>query len=651
MNGENGYFCSMLSINNLSYFIGGRALYENASLHIKPKDKIGLVGLNGTGKSTLLKIINGDYQPSAGDIQKAKDCTIGFLNQDLLSYQSDESILDVALAAFKDTLRLQDEIDEVLHQMETDHSEAIINKLARLQDQFEANEGYTIKAKAEEVLEGIGFSTADLKRPLRTFSGGWRMRVMLAKLLLEKPALLMLDEPTNHLDLPSIQWVENYLRNYEGAVIVVSHDQEFLDNCVSTTVEVSNGNLTVYAGNYSFYQEEKKERMEIQQNAYENQQQMIKQTERFIERFRAKATKSNQVQSRIKALDRLERVAEVVDDNIAVNFKFKFSQKSGRDIVVLDHVSKSYGDSVILKNTSARIERGDKIALIGANGKGKSTLLRIIDGTEPIQGKREHGYNVIKSFYAQHQLEALNVDNEILDELKQEGSGKTETELRNVLGCFLFTNDDVFKKIKVLSGGEKSRVALAKALISEANFLLLDEPTNHLDMQSVNILIQALQQYEGTFITVSHDRHFIRGVANKIWYIENHQIKEYPGTYEEYTYWKSQQEANQVTVKEPPKEKPNVKKREISQQEINLTKKELKKKEQELELLEEKISTIESRKKALEAEMADESVYADSQKLAKVNDAYAKVVAEEKSLNATWETLVETISSLQENLA
>lgn len=651
MNGENGYFCSMLSINNLSYFIGGRALYENASLHIKPKDKIGLVGLNGTGKSTLLKIINGDYQPSAGDIQKAKDCTIGFLNQDLLSYQSDESILDVALAAFKDTLRLQDEIDEVLHQMETDHSEAIINKLARLQDQFEANEGYTIKAKAEEVLEGIGFSTADLKRPLRTFSGGWRMRVMLAKLLLEKPALLMLDEPTNHLDLPSIQWVENYLRNYEGAVIVVSHDQEFLDNCVSTTVEVSNGNLTVYAGNYSFYQEEKKERMEIQQNAYENQQQMIKQTERFIERFRAKATKSNQVQSRIKALDRLERVAEVVDDNIAVNFKFKFSQKSGRDIVVLDHVSKSYGDLVILKNTSACIERGDKIALIGANGKGKSTLLRIIDGTEPIQGKREHGYNVIKSFYAQHQLEALNVDNEILDELKQEGSGKTETELRNVLGCFLFTNDDVFKKIKVLSGGEKSRVALAKALISEANFLLLDEPTNHLDMQSVNILIQALQQYEGTFITVSHDRHFIRGVANKIWYIENHQIKEYPGTYEEFTYWKSQQEANQVAVKEQPKEKPNVKKREISQQEINLTKKELKKKEQELELLEEKITTIESRKKALEAEMADESVYADSQKLANVNDAYAKVVAEEKSLNATWESLVETISSLQENLA
>jgi len=274
----------MLSINNLSYYIGGRPLYENASLHIKPKDKIGLVGQNGTGKSTLLKLIAGEYQPSSGEIQKAKDCSIGFLNQDLLSYLSEDSILDVALEAFQDTLQLQTQIDEILKQMETDYSDEILHKLSDLQERFEANEGYTIKAKAEEVLEGIGFFTADLSRPLRTFSGGWRMRVMLAKLLLEKPSLLMLDEPTNHLDLPSIQWVENYLKTYEGAVIVVSHDQAFLDNCVETTVEVSQHTLTAYAGNYTFYKKEKKERMEIQQNAYENQQQMIKQTERFIER-------------------------------------------------------------------------------------------------------------------------------------------------------------------------------------------------------------------------------------------------------------------------------------------------------------------------------------------------------------------------------
>src|SRR5690554_1795199 len=326
----------MLSINNLSYFIGGRALYENASLHIKPKDKIGLVGLNGTGRSTLLKIISGDFQPTSGEIQKAKDCTIGFLNQDLLSYQSGDSILDVALEAFKETLLLQDQIEEVLIQMETDHSEEIIHKLAHLQERFESQEGYTIKSKAEEVLEGIGFSTQDLSRPLKNFSGGWRMRVMLAKLLLEKPSLLLLDEPTNHLDLPSIQWVENYLKTYDGAVMVVSHDQIFLDNCIEITVEVAQETLTSYPGNYSFYKTEKKERMEIQQNAYENQQQMIKQTERFIERFRAKASKSNQVQSRVKALERMEKVNEVVDDNVAVNFKFKFSRPSGRDVIRME---------------------------------------------------------------------------------------------------------------------------------------------------------------------------------------------------------------------------------------------------------------------------------------------------------------------------
>lgn len=640
----------MLSINNLSYFIGGRALYENASLHIKPKDKIGLVGLNGTGKSTLLKIINGDYQPTSGEVQKAKDCTIGFLNQDMLSYQSEDPILEVALEAFKETLALQAEIDRVLKQMETDYSDAVIDKLAKLQDRFEANEGYTIKAKAEEILEGIGFNTADLMRPLKTFSGGWRMRVMLAKLLLEKPSLLMLDEPTNHLDLPSIQWVENYLKNYDGAVVVVSHDQEFLDNCIDTTVEVSHGTLTTYSGNYSFYKEEKKERMEIQQNAYENQQQMIKQTEKFIERFRAKATKSNQVQSRVKALERLDRVNEVVDDNISVNFKFKFSQKSGRDVVTLDHVSKSYGDLKILANTSARIERGDKIALIGANGKGKSTLLRIIGGGEKIDGKVSHGHNVIKSFYAQHQLEALNVDNEILQEMVQAGSGKTETELRGVLGCFLFSNEDVFKKIKVLSGGEKSRVALAKTLISEANFLLLDEPTNHLDMQSVNILIQAMEQYEGTFITVSHDRHFIKGVANKIWYLENHQIKEYLGTYDEYIYWKSQIKEEESPTNFTQKEKKEQKKKRTNT-ELDEAKRELKKKGQFLADVEDRILKLEERKSTLEKEMSDADVYSDADKLEKINQKYQVIKADLLKLNQSWESLVEEISTLEETIS
>ncbi len=638
----------MLSISNLSYFIGGRPLYENANLHIKPKDKIGLVGQNGTGKSTLLKIINGDYQATTGEVQKAKDCTIGFLNQDLLSYQSDESILNVALAAFKETLALQDEIDKVLKQMETDYSEEIINRLANLQERFEANEGYTIKSKAEEVLEGIGFKSSDLEKPLRTFSGGWRMRVMLAKLLLEKPSLLMLDEPTNHLDLPSIQWVENYMKNYEGAVIVVSHDQTFLDNCISSTVEVANHTLTLYPGNYSFYKEEKKLRMELQQNAYENQQQMIKQTEKFIERFRAKATKSNQVQSRIKALDRMERVHEVVNDEVSVNFKFKFSKPSGRDVVVLDHISKAYGDNVILKNTSARIERGDKIALIGANGKGKSTLLRIIDGSEKGVVGRTEGYNVIKAFFAQHQLEALTLDNEILQELSQAGSSKSEMELRGVLGCFLFSNEEVFKKIKVLSGGEKSRVALAKTLISEANFLLLDEPTNHLDFQSVNILIQALQQYEGTFVTVSHDRHFIKGVANKIWYIEDYQIKEYPGTYDEYEFWRSQQvDVKQVPAAEKVEKKttPPIQK---STTEVQQAKRELKKLEEQLEKVEKEIESLDLLKSETEEKMADPALYEDEAKAQKIQEGYQRIQNSLAEANAKWEELVDKISSIQE---
>ncbi|MFC3880708.1 ABC-F family ATP-binding cassette domain-containing protein [Algoriphagus namhaensis] len=643
----------MLSISNLSYFIGGRPLYENANLHIKPKDKIGLVGQNGTGKSTLLKIIHGDYQPSAGEVQKAKDCTIGFLNQDLLSYQSDDSILNVALEAFKETLGLQEEIDAVLKQMETDYSEEIMNKLASLQDQFEANEGYTIKAKAAEVLAGIGFSSADLDRPLRTFSGGWRMRVMLAKLLLEKPALLLLDEPTNHLDLPSIEWVENYLKTYEGAVVVVSHDQTFLDHCISSTVEVANNSLTLYSGNYSFYKEEKKERMEIQQNAYENQQQMIKQTERFIERFRAKATKSNQVQSRIKALDRMDKVHEVVDDQVSVNFKFKFSQKSGRDVVVLDEVSKAYGDNVILDRTTARIERGDKIALIGANGKGKSTVLRIIDGSEKFEGERTQGHNVIKAFFAQHQLEALTLDNEIIQEMVQAGSKKTEMELRNVLGCFLFTNEDVFKKIKVLSGGEKSRVALAKTLISEANFLLLDEPTNHLDFQSVNILIQALNQYEGTFITVSHDRHFIKGVANKIWYIEDHEIKEYPGTYEEYEFWSAQQKEKSIATSTPKNaEKKSKPKAQVQDQsELKQIKNDLRKLEEELSTLESEIEKMEEMKVGFESQLADSNLYQDESKAKEVTDSHELITSKIKLANQSWENLVDKISELQESVS
>src|SRR5688572_25058713 len=644
----------MISVSNISYFIGGRPLYENASMFVKPNDKIGLIGLNGRGKSTLLKIITGELSLDAGSISKSSDCTIGFLNQDLLSYQTEDSILTVAMSAFKEVVDIERQIELIIKKLETEYSDSLVEKLTKLQEKYDHMDGYTIQSKAEEVLEGIGFATADLHRPLKEFSGGWRMRVMLAKLLLEKPSMLMLDEPTNHLDLPSIEWVENYLRNYEGAVMVVSHDRTFLDNVATKTVEVTQSQLVTYEGNYSFYLEEKELREEIQQNAYENQQQKIRQTERFIERFKAKATKARQVQSRVKALERLDKIEEVVDDTAAVNFRFKFSQQPGRFIVNLNNVSKSYGPLEILKDTSVAIERTDKIALIGANGKGKSTLLRIIAGDEPIEGERIVGYNVIPAFYAQHQLESLHVENEILDELKQAGSGKTEQELRNVLGCFLFTDEDQFKKIKVLSGGEKSRVALAKTLISEANFLLLDEPTNHLDMQSVNILIQALDQYEGTFVVISHDRFFVENVANKIWYIEDFQLKEYPGTYHEFEIFQEQKEKEQkknpVKIeKAPVKEEPKTKTVSNSQQNP-AAQQELKKANNQLKEVEKQVQDLERELAGYETQLADPQVYGNVNTLKDITLKFEKTKKELDGKNAAWEELMEKVEALESQL-
>jgi len=650
----------MISITNLSYYLGSRALYENASLHIKPNQKIGLIGLNGTGKSTLLRIINGEYQIDGGTISKAGDVTIGFLNQDLLSYQTDDSILSVAMQAFERQNQLQKLIDEVLHEMETNYRDELVDKLGKLQEEFDALDGYTVQSRAEEIMEGLGFATDDLQKPLRQFSGGWRMRVMLAKLLLQKPSLLMLDEPTNHLDLPSIQWVEKYIQTYEGAVIVVSHDREFLDNVVDVIVEVAGAKLNYYPGNYSFYLEEKALRNEIQKGAYENQQAKIRQTERFIERFKAKATKAKQAQSRVKQLARMELVDAVIDESARVNFKFQFSTQPGRHILHLDDITKHYGPKRILTHADIRLERGDKVALIGANGRGKSTLLRIISGSEPLNdGRRQLGHNVSFSFYAQHQLESLNVEDSLLEELKQANPTKTEGELRGVLGCFLFSNDEVFKKIKVLSGGEKSRVALAKVLLSQANFLLLDEPTNHLDMQSVNILIQALEQYEGTYVVVSHDRYFVSQIANKIWYIEDEQIKEYPGTYDEYEWWmeekkqggqgnKQGEQGNVQTPAIPATPARSTPANEDTRKEWQRT---LKKLTQQAEEAETKISQLEERKKRLEAELADPLTYGDDKLMQAKNDEYRRILSQLSQFQDEWETAMLEAEEWEKKLA
>jgi ATP-binding cassette subfamily F protein 3 len=533
----------MISLNNITFEFGGRALYREANWHIKPNERIGLIGMNGTGKSTLLRMIYGEYKPNEGSISKPKDLTIGFLNQDQLSFETESSILQVTMSAFQRQLDLEVEIEKVLKIMETDYSDDVLNKLSDLQTEFDALDGYNIHHKCEKVLEGLGFSTAQLQQPYKKFSGGWRMRVMLAKLLLQNPKLLMLDEPTNHLDLPTIEWLENYLQSYEGTVIVVSHDREFLDKMINKTVEVAGQKITEYSGNYSYYLSAKDERADLQQRQFDNQQQFIKQQEAFINRFKAKASKATAAQSRVKLLDKLDRIEAPEDDNREININFKMSTQSGKVVVEVDHATKAFSPEVkIVTNAVGKIERGDKIALIGANGKGKSTLLRMIANVEPYEGTITRGHNVVEAFYAQHQLESLNVENEILQEMQQYAGERTDTELRTLLGCFLFTGDEVFKKIKVLSGGEKARVALSRTLLAEANFMLLDEPTNHLDIRSINILTQAMQQYQGTFIVVSHDRFFVSQVANKIWYIENEEIKEYPGTFAEYEFWRKKQE-------------------------------------------------------------------------------------------------------------
>ena len=635
----------MISINDLTFQIGSRALYDEANWHIKPGDRVGLIGANGTGKSTLLKIIVGEYAPSSGSISMSKDLKIGYLNQDLLSYESHHTILHVAMEAFERQNKLHDEIEELLKKIETDYSEEALYRLSDKQQEFEALDGYSIEYRANEILAGLGFSTEDQHRPLNTFSGGWRMRVMLAKILLQTPDILLLDEPTNHMDLPSIKWLETYLGSFEGAIVIVSHDRYFLDKIVRKTVESRKGKLTVYAGNYSFYVEEKSLRGEIQKGEFKNQQAKIKQEERLIERFKAKASKAKMAQSRMKALDKMERVDDVDDDNPTVNFSFKFSKPSGRHVIKVDNATKSYPNIDILEDADGLIEKGDKIALIGANGKGKSTLLRMIAGTEAFNGKVETGHNVTTTFFAQHQLESLHLENTILEELQAFAPKHSDTELRGILGCFLFTGDDVFKKIKVLSGGEKSRVALAKSLTTDSNFLILDEPTNHLDIQSVNILIQALQQYEGTFISVSHDRYFLDNVANKIWFIEEEKIKEYPGTYAEYEEWNSKRvipTPKPIPVKPPTEEK----KKPLEQAPANVQQ-QLKKLNDQLKKTEEEITVFEASVKAVEADLAKEEIFSNKFKLEETNKKYLAEKVLLDHAQKTWESLASEIMELE----
>ncbi|MEP7372977.1 MAG: ribosomal protection-like ABC-F family protein [Chitinophagaceae bacterium] len=667
----------LAGLQDVTFEFGARTIIEEATWHIQPNERIGLIGYNGTGKSTILKLLVGQFSPSAGTIERSRSTSIGYLHQDLLSFDTNDSILQVALSAFERILELEKEIEIIGKELEKTGDEKALYEYTDKLHELETLGGYNIHHKTEEVLQGLGFSNADLQRPYKEYSGGWRMRVLLAKMILQQPDLLLLDEPTNHLDLPSIEWLEKYLQHYQGSVVIVSHDKYFLNRMVTKIVEVYQQQLHIYNGNYDYFEKEKAIRIDMQQKAYENQQDYIRQNERLVERFRAKASKAAMAQSIMKKLDKLERIEDVALERPNIRINFRVDKTPGRVLTELKHVTKAFGENVIVENTSVEIDRGDKIALIGANGKGKSTLLRIIAGVEPISsGERKWGHNVEESFYAQHQLEALNVNNTLLDEMKECGSQMTDLELRGLLGCFLFSGDDTDKKIKILSGGEKARVALAKTIVSKANFLMLDEPTNHLDMHSCDLLIEALNKYEGSIILVSHDRYFVSKTANKIWEIVDHEVKEFKGGYEEYVAWKermAKQEADNKKAEERSQKKEvGSQKSEIRNQKaieptkpappahtsafrppssapINKeAKKELQKQQRIFQQLEEQIAKLNTQKAELEASLVDPAIYSDKTKFQQAEANYKKATDELTKLNQQYEKVFELIVSLEE---
>jgi ATP-binding cassette, subfamily F, member 3 len=663
----------LLGLQNVTFEFGARTIVEDATWHIQPNERIGLIGYNGTGKSTLLKVLTGQYSPSKGTVEKGRETTIGFLHQDLLGFDTEDSILEVAMGAFERVKQLEKELELLGHELERTGDESLANKYADLLHEMEVLDGYSIHHRTEEILQGLGFANADLGKQYKNFSGGWRMRVLLAKMILMNPDVLLMDEPTNHLDLPSIEWLEKYLIHYPGAVVIVSHDRFFLDRMVNKIVELYQRELHFYTGNYTYYEQEKALRIDMQQKAYENQQDYIRQNERFVERFKAKASKAAAAQSIVKRLEKLDRIENVELERPNMRINFAIDKTPGKIVATLKHVSKSFGDVKILEDTGAEIDRGDKIALIGANGKGKSTLLRIIADTESFFGEREWGHNVEESFYAQHQLEALNQNNDVLEELKEARSGKNDLELRSLLGAFLFSGEAVEKKIKVLSGGEKARVALAKTIASKANFLMLDEPTNHLDIHSVDLLVEALNKYEGTIVLVSHDRYFISRIANKIWDIEDYKIREFKGTYTEYEDWKERKEKadaallkadggklNTTGNKQPAKENPEKTEqpKPVNQPASNNQnsgidkelKKELTKQKNLFKQLEEKIADLNKKKAQLELDLASPDVYGDKTKFLQTETSYNSAAEDLKKANAEYEIVFEKLMKLEEKI-
>jgi ATP-binding cassette subfamily F protein 3 len=533
----------MIQLSNAGKRFGHKLLFEGADWMITPRDRVGLVGANGTGKSTLMKVLAGMETLDYGTISFAKGISAGYLPQDGLTL-SGQTVFAECMSVFDDLRGMEKEMEDLMTRMsEVDHQSLEYSQIAdryhQIEHEFQTRDGYAIDAKVGAVLTGLGFRKEDWTRLTDEFSGGWQMRLALAKLLLQQPNLLLLDEPTNHLDLEARNWLEEYLTHYPNAFVLISHDRYFLDVTVSKTAEIWNKRIHLYSGNYEKYLNQKAQRLEQLQAGYRNQKERIEQLEVFINRFRYTATKAKQVQSRIKELERMEKI-ELPEEEKTIHFSFPQPKPSGRIVVEFDGVAKAYGKKEVFRNVSFMIERGDRIALVGVNGAGKSTLIKLLAHEEPLTaGQYRMGHNVQADYFAQDQYKELNPDARILDDLGELSIKSTETELRSLLGCFLFSADDVFKRIGVLSGGERNRYALLRMLLHPANFLLLDEPTNHLDMRAKDVLLESLSEYTGTVLFVSHDRYFIDKLATRIFEVGDGSVEIYPGNYEDYL-WRKQ---------------------------------------------------------------------------------------------------------------
>lgn len=615
----------MISIQNLSIHFTGQDLFSDINFMIREKDRIGLVGKNGAGKTTLIRIIAGIEQPSHGSVVMSDDITIGYLPQEK-NIHSTKTVLEETMTAFEEFHQIEKKLSQLQDELsqradyESDSYQKLCEKMSTLNERLTLLGGHSAEGEAERILVGLGFDHEDMTRAMNEFSNGWQMRVELAKILLRKPRLLLLDEPTNHLDIESIQWLESYLKSYYGAIFMVSHDRAFLDHITIRTIEISGGKIYDYKCAYSEFVERREERIDMQKAAYDNQQREIKEIEAFIERFRYKATKAKQVQSRVKQLEKMD-VVEIDDrDKSVMHFKFPPAPHSGKVTIELNHVSKSYGEKNILNNINLLIPRGEKIAFVGRNGEGKSTLAKIISGVLDYTGEVKLGHEVKIGYYAQNQQDMLDAEKTVFETLDDVATGEMRVKVKSLLGAFLFSGETIDKKVKVLSGGEKARLSLAKMLLFPTNLLVLDEPTNHLDMLSKDILKSALIQFDGTLIVVSHDRDFLQGLTTKVYEFKKPHIKEYIGDIYDFLEEKRLKELDDLNRqrKSQQQQAPAASQNKIDYEAKKNEEREKRRVEKEIKKLEEQINAIEKELAMLDHIMADPSSHPEVE----VNDNF-----------------------------